>query len=340
MRLMTIFAACMLPAQVLTAQVAPRVDHTEIAERVLTVFDNQFGAFRDQSAKLVEASEAYCTGGAREPVLDALEQTWLAWAPLDAYQFGPIEQQAAALTVNFFPDKKNFTGRALRQHLKRPEAEQGDPAIVASSSAALQGLPAIERLLFEDLPTCPSLVGVTGNLARIAQDLHDGWFGPDGWADLVRTAGADNPVYLNKVEFTKQIYTALGFSIQRIREHRLGRPLGTYKRAFPKRAEAWRAGFSNQIMIAQLDGMIQVLNLGFAGSVFNPSRAWVVKVIKDTQARINGIGAPLSQAVLDPLMRVRVEGIQSKLDYLKVQMDEDVGPGLGVETGFSAGDGD
>ncbi|SMR81569.1 hypothetical protein SAMN04488030_2039 [Aliiroseovarius halocynthiae] len=340
MRLLSIVAACILPAQILTAQVAPRVDHSEIADRVLTVFDRQFGAFRDESAALADTAVTYCDGGAREPVLDAFDATWLAWAPLDAYQFGPIEQQAAALTVNFFPDKKNFTGRALRQHLKRPEAEQGDAAIVAGSSAALQGLPAIERLLFEDLPTCPSLVGVTGNLARIAQDLHDGWFASEGWAELVRAAGPENPVYLSNTEFTKQIYTALGFSIQRLREHRLGRPLGTYQRAFPKRAEAWRSGLTNQIMIAQLDGMIEVINLGFAGAVFNPSRAWVVKVIKDTQTRVDAIGAPLLDAVEDPQMRVRIEGIMSKLEYLRLQMDEDIGPGLGVETGFSAGDGD
>lgn len=340
MRFFTLIAACLLPAKVLIAQTDQTVDHAEIAERVLTVFDHQFSAFRDESAALADASVAYCDEGPREPVLSALEATWQAWAPLDAYQFGPIEQQAAALTVNFFPDKKNFTGRALHQHLKRPEAEQGDPAIVANSSAALQGLPAIERLLFEDLQTCPALVGVTGNLARIASDLYDGWFAPDGWADLVRSAGPDNAVYLSNTEFTKQAFTAIDFSILRLKDHRLGRPLGTYERAFPKRAEAWRAGLTNQIMIAQLDGLTALIDEGFSEAVSPPARDEAIKILADLRTRIDAIGAPLAKAVENPLMRVRVEGIMSKLDQLKLHLDTEIAPSLGVETGFSAGDGD
>lgn len=340
MRLFTLVAACLLPAQVLTAQTAKSVNYAEISERVLTVFDQQFSAFRDESATLAEASEAYCDGGARGPVLDALQTSWLAWAPLDAYQFGPIEQQAAALTVNFFPDKKNFTGRALFQHLKRPEIEQGDPAIVAASSAALQGLPAVERLLFEDLPTCPALVGVTGNLAQIAQNLYDGWFTPDGWADLVRTAGPDNAVYLSSAEFSQQALTAINFSILRLKDHRLGRPLGTYERAFPKRSEAWRAGLTNQIMLAQLDGTIALIEHGFADAISELSRDEAIKIIEDIQTRITSIGAPLPNAVEDPMMRVRIEGVMTKLDQLKIHMEQKFGQELGVATGFSAGDGD
>lgn len=340
MRLYTLIAACLLPAQVLTAQTVQPVDHTQISDRVLTVFDRQFGAFRDESAALAKASQTYCAGGARAPVLDALQATWLAWAPLDPYQFGPIEQQAAALKVNLFPDKKNFTGRALLQHLKRPEAEQGDPATVAASSAALQGLPAIERLLFKDLQTCPALVGVTGNLARMAGDLYDGWFAPEGWADLVRSAGPNNPTYLRDAEFTTQVYTALGFSIQRLKEHRLGRPLGTYQRAFPKRSEAWRSGFTNAIMIAQLDGMLDVIADGFSTSVSDLSRKDALTILTDIQNRIANLGAPLFEAVEDPMMRVRIEGVMTKLDYLLAHLNEEVGRELNVETGFSAGDGD
>ncbi|SPF75401.1 hypothetical protein ALP8811_00388 [Aliiroseovarius pelagivivens] len=340
MRLFSFVASCLLPAHILTAQTAHPVDHSEISDRVLAVIENQFSAFRNESATLAQTATDLCDGGARDPVLDALEATWLAWAPLDAYQFGPIEQQAAALTVNFFPDKKNFTGRALYQHLKRPEAEQGDPAVVASSSAALQGLPAIERLLFEDLPTCPSLVGITGNLAHISQSLYDGWFAADGWADLVRGAGPDNPVYLSGGEFTKQALTAIDFSILRLNDHRLGRPLGTYARAFPKRAEAWRSGLTNQIMIAQLEGIIVLIDHGFAEAISEPARVEAVKTLKELQARIDAIGAPLAVAVEDPLMRVRIEGIMSKLDYLKTHVDEEFSPNLGVQSGFSAGDGD
>lgn len=340
-KLITLIAIGLLPSHIWAANPEPEIDHAAIADRVLKVLERQFSDFRDKSASLADVSATYCQGTApKEAVETALSATWLAWAPLDAYQFGPIEAQAAALTVNFFPDKKNFVGRALTSVLKRPDAEQADPAVIAQSSAGTQGLPAIERLLFEDLRTCPALVGVSGNLARIGTDLYDGWFGVDGWSDLVKNAGPDNPVYLSHREFTRQMYTALGFSIQRLREHRIGRPLGTYERSFPKRAEAWRLGITNEIMIAQLAGITEIVKLGFAGAVFNPSRAWIEKVVSDTQARVRTIGAPLPIALDDPTMRIRVESLQGKLSYLQLQLDQDIGPGLGVETGFSAGDGD
>lgn len=333
--------ACLLPITASAADAPPPTDHKALQTRVLGVLDGQFDAFQTAAHKLSDASSAYCAqSGSLDTVKSAFRATWLAWAPLDAYQFGPIETQGAALTVNFFPDKKGFVSRALKASLALSGDDQANPAVIAKQSAATQGLPAIERLIYDSDTPCPLLVGITGNLAGLSSALYDGWFADGGWADLVRTAGPDNPIYLSDEEFTKQIYTALGFSILRIKEHRLGRPLGTYERAFPKRAEAWRSGLTNEIINAQLGGMIAIVDHGFAGGLFNPTRAWIVQVIRDTQARVDKIGAPIKDAVEDPTMRVRIEGLQSKLVYLQLQLDQDVGPGLGVETGFSAGDGD
>lgn len=337
--------ACLLPITASAADTPAPTDHKALQTRVLGVLDGQFGAFQTAAHQLSEASLAYCAqSGSMDTVKAAFRDTWLAWAPLDAYQFGPIETQGAALTVNFFPDKKGFVSRALRAARKLPKADQATPAVIAKQSAATQGLPAIERLIYDsdtpDTSPCPLLVGITGNLAGLSIALYDGWFADGGWADLVRAAGPDNPIYLTDAEFTKQIYTALGFSILRLKEHRLGRPLGTFERAFPKRAEAWRSGLTNPIINAQLAGMIAILDHGFAGALIPPTRAQIVQLIRDAQTRVDKIGAPIKDAVEDPTMRVRIEGVQSKLVYLQQQLDQDVGPELGVQTGFSAGDGD
>ncbi len=343
--LATLISACLLPGMLWAAdpQTAtnPAVNHVALTDQVLVVLDDQFAAFRDDTARLSQVAQAFCDGTAnRQQMTQALAAAWTAWAPLDAYQFGPIETQAAALTVNFFPDKKNFVGRAVAELLKRPAQEQADPETVAAASAGAQGLPALERLLFDDVQTCPALIGVSGNLARIGAELHDGWFAPEGWADLVRDAGADNPVYLSHQEFTRQIFTALDFSILRLREHRIGRPLGTYERSFPTRAEAWRAGFTNDIMIAQLDGLIAMVDDGFSDAVPDATRAEIVQIARDVQARIHAIGAPLSEALDDPQTRIRVEALQPMLDHLKSRLDQQIGESLGVDAGFSAGDGD
>lgn len=337
----TLVTACLMPAIVWAADPSPTIDHVALTGRVLAVLERQFGAFRNETATLSDTATAFCDGTTdRSHVDDALASAWRAWAPLDAYQFGPIETQAAVLTVNFFPDKKNFVGRAVSDLLKRPVNEQADPTVIGASSAGTQGLPALERLLFDDMQTCPALVGVAGNLARIGTALYDGWFAPDGWADLVRDAGPDNPVYISHREFTRQIFTALDFSILRLREHRIGRALGTYDRSFPSRAEAWRSGVTNDIMVAQIDGLTEIVDDGFAGAVSDATRAEITQIAQDIQTRVQAIGAPLSQALSDPQMRIRVETLQTKLNYLQLRLDQQIGEVLGVDAGFSAGDGD
>ncbi|MCI4661825.1 MAG: imelysin family protein [Neomegalonema sp.] len=323
---------------------AGQTDHDAIRRRVLDVLAQQFGTFRDRTASMAQEIDAWCAASGAAPapqaVSEAYRAAYLAWAPLDSYQFGPIEARGAALTVNFWPDKKGFVKRGLAMLHGLPAETRADPAEIAHLSAAIQGFPAIERLLLESTPDCPSLTGISGNLTRIAAELYDDWFAPEGWADLARSAGPDNPVYLSAEEFTKQIYTALDFGLIRIAEARLSRPLGEPTRSYPRRAEAWRSELSLALIDAQLTGIGQMIEFGLAGDIIEPSRNWVLRVVDQAHERIGRIGMPLHEAVKAPQTRIRAEAVQTKIRYLQLQLAQDIGPGLGVDTGFSAADGD
>ncbi|SFC66636.1 imelysin family protein [Tropicimonas isoalkanivorans] len=317
------------------------VDHAALRRRSLEVLDRQFGAFRDATAELAVTAAGVCDGSRTEDdVKAALRRAWLTWAPLDSYQFGPVEQLGAALTVNFWPDKKDFVGRGLDALLALPPDAQRDPETVAAMSAAAQGLPALERLLYTDLEPCPAIVGISGFLSGLAQDLHDAWFAPNGWADIARAAGPENPVYLSPGEFTATLYTAVDFGLTRVAEARLGRPLGTGGRSYPRRTEAWRSGLSDEIVAAQLAGLAELIETGFAGDLRETDRAWILTVFAQALNRQAEIGDPLAEAVTEPDGRARVEALQTKIRYLQLEVAKDVGPNLGVDTGFSAADGD
>ena len=316
-------------------------DHAALRRRILAVLKQEFGAFQTATDDLQAAAKAYCAGKSdRAAYLKAFEAAWLAWAPLDSYQFGPMEQASGALRANFWPDKKDFVGRALRQLIARSPDEQKDPDVIAEGSAAGQGFPAIERLLFSDMPECTAIIGISAHLHLLSGALYDGWFAKDGWADLARAAGPDNPIYASEEEFTKRIYTALDFGLTRIADSRVGRPLGTFKRSFPKRAEAWRSGLTEKIIDAQLAAIGNMVEFGFAGDIREPDRAWVMRVFAQAHDKLAAIGMPIPEAVQNPATRFRVEALQTKIHYLQNQMAQDVGPGLGVDTGFSAADGD
>lgn len=316
-------------------------DHDALRRRAFEVLDRQFSRFVTQTEALEDAARAHCAGDLDKAALQAqFKRAYLSWAPLDSYQFGPIQQTGAVLAVNFWPDKKGFVGRAVQNTLARPAAAQADPAAIAAGSVAVQGFPALEMLLFDPLPTCPLAVGISGNLNRLADDLHAAWFAPGGWADIARAAGPDNPVYLSADEVTKQLYTAVDFGLTRIADTRLGRPLGTFDAPQPERAEAWRSDLSADLIAAQLAGLAELIEQGFAGDLREPDRAWVLRVFAQVQDRIDALQAPIHIAVTDPMSRVRVEGLQSKVVYLQYQIAQDIGPSLGVDTGFTAADGD
>lgn len=317
------------------------IDHRALAVRSLGVLDRQFAAFRDAAAALADTAAQFCAGEVPQADLDAaFAATWVAWAPLDSYQFGPIQTSGAALVVNFLPDEKNFVGRGLRDLLEQPPAKQADPGWIAQLSAATQGLPALELLLTTDAPECPAAVGISGNLARVAGALYAEWFGPDGWSGVMTTAGPDNPVYRTPAEVTRTLYTALDFGLERVEAVRIGRPLGSFEQSFPTRAEAWRSGLTNGIIAAQLDGARALVVEGFGPDLPADDLAAITALFDEVDARLAAVGMPIGEAVKDPVTRFRVETLETRVEALKAEVATEVGPNLGVETGFSSADGD
>ncbi len=121
---------------------------------------------------------------------------------------------------------------------------------------------------------------------------------------------------------------------------RLGRPLGSFDKPRPKRAEARRIGLSLAIIDAQLAGLADMLRVGFAGDVPDAARQKLLDAIAETRRRVEKLDLPLDVAVDDPMTRIRVEGLQTQVRYLFALFSEEIGPSLGVESGFSPADGD
>lgn len=326
-----------LPLPVLCAP-----DYEALREAELSILDRQFSAFRDASAALEEAAKAYCAApDDAAPLIESVKSTWLAWAPLDSYQFGPMEHTGAALTVNFWPDKRGFVNSGVRQILSLPQTEQRSAAGITQVSAAGQGFPALAELLTnDDLPDCPAAEGLAANIAAHGAALHTAWFGPDGWADLVRAAGPENPVYLSDAEFTTAIFTALNFGAERVGDYRIKRPMGEERGGMPHRVDGYRLGLGNAILDAQIAGMGEMIADGFAPALTPEDAQVMAHAIEDARARINRIGMPLANAVTDPKARWRVDSALNGVGVIKMQLALVVGPALEVQSGFSPADGD
>src|SRR6185503_11648642 len=114
----------------------------------------------------------------------------------------------------FWPDPRNTTARQLGELMASRDAATLTAESVSRGSAAVQGLPAVERLLFDEGATaafrregeegrrrCEVLEAITRNVRDIAGDVLREWKGGEvAYAQRLETAGPGNAAYADPKE--------------------------------------------------------------------------------------------------------------------------------------------
>ena len=208
--------------------------------------------FAETTASLDAALDDSCQDGQLDPaaVAPAYHAAVDSWMAVQHLRFGPALLFLRADRVQFWPDKRGRVGRHLTKLLSAADPASLDEKRFASGSVAVQGLPALERLVFtEDAAAgfaCPVAVAIGANLASIAAGLRGDWGeGPDGYAAVIRGAATGNVTYLDAREATLEFAKALRGALTQIADQKLDRPLGkAAPSARHKRAESWRSARS------------------------------------------------------------------------------------------------
>ncbi len=127
-----------------------------------------------------------------EEALQAAKQAWLqsmhSWMKFQGREKGSEAALALGWKVQFWPDKKNTTGRKIKQLLQAETlpTSQG----IADQSVAVQGLGAVEWFLFQeqkrlaDPKYCQLARAITGNMLTTAKALEMAWEGRKPWQGL------------------------------------------------------------------------------------------------------------------------------------------------------------
>lgn len=266
-----------------------------------------------------------------------------AWVGVSHMRFGPTEQEDRAFALAFWPDTRGKTPKALRQMITEEDSIVGVEGGYKDASIAVRGFYAMEFLLY-DGPTqelghpeyqCALFRAMTKDSARISRDILDDWQ-PD-YAALMLSAG-QNTRYQTEKEVLQELYKAVNTGFEFTKDIRLGRPLGTFDKPRPKRAEARRAGRSLRNVELATYGPLELARL-LAGS--NQGLQDRYDVLEDyfTKA-VAKADDPVFAGVADPQHRIKVEVIQQSVDRLMEFSQSDLGPYLGVSEGFNALDGD
>lgn len=283
-----------------------------------------------------------------------------AWMGVQHIRIGPAEQSQRNFRLQFWPDRRGIAARHLRTLLAKGDRSVLTADTFPTISVAVQGFPAMERLLFGESAQkllagneadyrCAVLQAIAGNVENIAQGILDDWRGPAGFGHIIETAWEGNSRYIDNREALRDLFKGFHGGLETVYALKLLPVLGKeLAKARPRRAESWRSARSLRNIAVNI-AVLQKLYTGdgaIAGYILtrdpeNDALDDDIRAAFDRTARaIDAIGMPLSAAVADPAARPRVEELAIAVHELSQQVSGPLADALDIGLGFNARDGD
>jgi predicted lipoprotein len=342
----------------------PVVTSRALAEISAAVIDRHivpsYSALGSAADRLKGLTRSWCDANAASPpgaVLDAYRETVLAFARIEMVRFGPASRESRSQRIAFWPDTRGVVRRQIQRALASGDSKLASREVIATQSAAIQGLPALELLLFPpagEAPTghrCQLAAAVAANVADLADDITREWTMPGGWRDVMLSPAADNPSYHSHEEAAAALVRALLTALQIIREQELTPRL---KAAESSRAAAGlpfeRSGLSIDYLLAgihaarELHAALHLDEVASRLSAVDPERTWMVQWMTNAYEVLERNArslTPHSAAVTgDGEARKALHQAAFYANGLRQLIGRQLAPAAGLLIGFNELDGD
>lgn len=302
----------------------------------------RFETLATRTRSLSDAARTDC-----DPTSDTLRSAYGtafdAWVSASHLRFGPTEVDDRAFALAFWPDSRGATPRALSTLLADQDPIATSVEDYTQVSIAARGFYAMEFLLYDKALMeagdanyhCQLVQTISADIAATSQSILEDW--ETRYKTTMQAPFLDG-VYRSDEEVLQEMFKSLSTGLQFTSESRLGRPLGTFDRPRPTRAEARRSSRSAKHVDLSLQSL-QDLATRLAGNN------------GDISTRLNAsFDRPLSQlatlddptfaSIAEPQSRLKIEIIQQSIQDIRSLVRDELGPTLGVAAGFNSLDGD
>lgn len=316
----------------------------------------RYDALRLAAKAQQQAWDSFCTRPSVEGVAE-LKTRFAAvsdgWAAVEFITFGPVMLSLRPDRFNLFPERRNAVGRSVAEIIADDTDERLQPDHFFRLSAAVQGLPALERVLYDDGADTALVSGpeaarrcvlgraIALNLATIADELREGWGDRQSGLLAQLIAGQSDAVYFPEPgALLSQIVTDLAGAYQRVVDQRLLVVLGkTPDDAKPLLADRRRSGLSRETIlaiIASADDLADRLALGLDAK----GRATIEKTMAGAEAAAKALPEDIGAAATTPQGRKQLQAAITAFKAAQASVASPLASGLGVPLGFNALDGD
>lgn len=355
-----VFKKAVLAALMLAAPLAARAElPADLGERLARDYARPaVGKMADAAAALDGALGNWCAkpeaaGAAR--VGEAFTALAQAWSGVEILRFGPLVQANRFERLAFWPDTRGVMPKQVQALIAAKDDELLKPGALAGRSVAVQGLPALEYVLYGEPAllkqtgapgfayACGYAQAVSANVAAISRDVGEAWSAKGDFGRQFAKPQPGNDLYRDPQEVAAEAMKALSTGLQFARDVKIVPVLGdTPEAARPKRAAFWRSNLSTQLLAANLDGLQAFYRAG--GYPLPPGGEWMDVSVRgeltSAAQTLRAVPVPLDQALAGEEGRRLLLLASLTIKNAKAIVDQDLAPALGVTIGFNALDGD
>jgi len=338
-----------------TSTADAQIDHAAIARASLTeVIRPGYAALATTTGVLKDRVEALCklpSADAFDKAKSAFAGAVDAWSKVEILRFGPITKDQRYERLFYWPDAKSTGLRQVQDTLAKRENSVTLPDELATKNAALQGLPALEYLLYgggaealtknnrvvdgvEPLPNvysegafrCSFALSVATNVSRIARSLVEAGREGSAYEKAFLGPAPDNRLYHTPKEVTHDLFKSFASGIELVRQEKLGKPLGaTSDEAKPKLAAFWRSGLTFANAAGNLEGVRALFAQGgFAKVVAFGVEESIVSDLDRAIGMLRAIDRPFSDIPKDDGLRAKISAARVALKSAEVNAGESI----------------
>ncbi|MBU2486388.1 MAG: peptidase M75, Imelysin [Alphaproteobacteria bacterium] len=360
-RLLICLVALLVSAAVARAdQDAARLPIGPVLQRMLAEYVRPgYAEFNAAATSLKTSVAALCENptdeslkAARAAFRGAVE----SWSRMEWLRLGPVMSENRLERILFFPDRKGTGRKQVEAAIASRQKDVTEVATLAGQSVAMQGLGALEFILFgsgsdalaaaEASHRCAFARAAASNLVDMSNEIIDGW--QDGTA-LVETflkPAPGNPLFRTDQEALNLLLGQMIHGLEAIRDTRVNAFLDRENPGHdrPRSALFWRSGMTLPSIRANLEGLETLFNESGIEIVSKDSAPRLADAIRfefrQAIRTARDLEAPVGDLLADPETREKLVYLDYAIKIIIARLDQEFAQAGGLAVGFSFGDGD
>jgi uncharacterized protein len=308
--------------------------------------------FKTAVAALCESPSDENLNATRSAFRGAVE----SWSRMEWLRLGPVMSENRLERILFFPDRKGTGRKQIEAAIASRQDEVTEVATLAAQSVAMQGLGALEFILFgsgsdalaapDASHRCAFASAAAENLVALSSEIFAGWQDGAGLVEVFLKPAPGNPLFRTDQEALNLLLAQMIHGLEAIRDTRMNAFLDRENpgRDRPKSALFWRSGMTLPSIRADLEGLEALFNESGIEIVSKDSAPRLADSIRfefrQAIRTARDLEAPVGDLLADPETREKLLYLDYAIRIIIGHLDQEFAQAGGLAVGFSFGDGD